>query len=294
MSKAAASPRGGKLALFFALKKPLPSEERILGMSASLAASIRIQWRVIVALIIRAGQADYSRKTLGFFWVIAEPLILTCGVIALWLLTGRGEGHGSINVVALAITAYTHLQLWRRTVLPSLNTIHHSGWMFYHRNINVLDAIVAHCLKESISIFTSFLIIYGACLLLKVVDPVRDPGLILAAWCLDTLFCTSFSILMAGLAGLSEVVERLMHPLMYLTLPITGAFVMTDWLPPRFKIFLEWVPLANCSEMFRAGVYPLSVKTYWSVPLIVFSSLFLLAVGLPVVEYARKKLDVAA
>ncbi len=41
-------------------------------MSASLAASIRIQWRVIVALIIRAGQADYSQKTLGFFWVIGE------------------------------------------------------------------------------------------------------------------------------------------------------------------------------------------------------------------------------
>src|SRR5271165_6618523 len=87
-------------------------EERILGMSASLAASIRIQWRVIVALIIRAGQADYSQKTLGFFWVIGEPLILTCGVIALWLVTNRGEGHGNINIVALAITAYTHLQLW--------------------------------------------------------------------------------------------------------------------------------------------------------------------------------------
>ena len=149
-------------------------------------------------------------------------------------------------------------------------------------------------MKESISIFTSFIIIYSALLLLKVVDPVRDPGLILAAWCLDTLFCTSFSILMAGFAGLSEIVEKLMHPLMYLTLPITGAFAMADWLPPRYKMIVEWVPLANCIEMFRAGVFPLSIKTYWSVPLIALSSLFLLAIGLPVLEYARKKLDVPA
>jgi capsular polysaccharide transport system permease protein len=285
--------RSIRLLIGFAFPAPSVSEERILGMSVSLAASIGVQWRVIVALMIREGQADYSRKSLGFFWVIGEPLLLTCGVIALWMLTRSEAGHGHLSIIALAITAYTHVQLWRRTVLLSLNSIHLSGWAFYHRNINILDLLVAHCLKESIAIFTSFVILYGACLLFKVLDPVRDPGLIVAAWCLDTLFCTSFSILMAGIAGLSEIVERLTHPLMYITLPITGAFTMTDWLPPRFKIFVEWIPLANCCEMLRAGVFPLSVKTYWSVPLIVLSSLFLLVIGLPVVEYARKKLEAA-
>jgi capsular polysaccharide transport system permease protein len=262
-------------------------------LAASLAAKLRGQWRVILALVIREGQSKYTNKTLGFFWTIGDPLILTCGVICLWLLTLRGEGHGNVNVIALALTAYTHIQLWRRTVQPSLQLLNHSGWMFFHQDIHVLDAVIAATLIESMSIFTSFVIIATVCIVFGVIEPIRDPGLVLAAWSLDTLFCFSFSLFMAGVSGLSEMVERLMHPLMYLTLPITGAFTMTAWLPPRFRVIVEWVPLSNTIEMLRAGMFPLDVKTYYSVPLIVFSSLFFIAIGLPIVEYARRKVDIA-
>jgi capsular polysaccharide transport system permease protein len=261
-------------------------------LSASLAASLRGQWRVILALMIREGQAKYRNNTLGFFWTIGEPLVLTCGVIALWLITNRAEGHGNISVIALAVTAYTHLQLWRRTVNPSLVLLHHSGWMFYHQDIHILDAVIALTLIESVSIFASFTIISTLSILFGAMEPIRDPGLVVAAWCLDTLFCFSFSLFMAGMSGLSEMVERLMHPLMYLTLPLTGAFTMTAWLPPRFRVIVEWVPLANAVEMLRAGVFPIDVKTYYSVPLIVFSSLFFIAIGLPIIEYARRTIDI--
>ena len=129
--------------------------------------------------------------------------------------------------------------------------------------------------------------------LFGVVDPVRDPGLVIAAYCLDILWCFCFSVFCAGVAGVSEMFEKIMHPLMYLTLPITGAFTMTDWAPPAYKVILEWVALANCCEMLRAGVFSLSVKTYWSVPVIVFESLFFLLIGLPIVEYARRQVHAA-
>jgi hypothetical protein len=61
--------------------------------------------------------------------------------------------------------------------------------LFYHRNVHVFDLIVAHTLMESIGIFTSFVVIMSVLTLFGVVDPVRDPGLSLAAWRLDTLWC---------------------------------------------------------------------------------------------------------
>ena len=194
----------------------------------------------------------------------------------------------------MALTAYTHIQLWRLAVLPALDLIPHSGWLFYHQNVHVIDVIVANVLMKSVSIFVSFIIVAAVCILFRIIPPIRDPGLVLAAWGLDTLFCFSFAVFMAGIAALSEIVEKLMHPAMYLTLPITGAFTLTTWVPPRMRVILEWVPLANCCEMFRAGIFPLSVKTYWSVPLIVISSVFFLAVGFPITEYARRRVDVTA
>ncbi len=257
-----------------------------------LIARLATQWRVIVTLMIREGLASHTHETLGFFWVIGEPMLLTCGVMVMWTITGRDSAHTNVSVLAMALSAYTHIQLWRLGVLGSLQIIKHSGWAFYHSDIQVIDILLAHILVKSVSIFTSFVILCTFLTLFGMIPPIRDPGLILAAWGLDTLFVFSFATLMSGLAGLNEYVEKITHPLMYLTLPITGAFVLTDWLPPTAKTFVEWVPLANCMEMFRAGMFPLSVKTYYSVPLIVLSSLFILAIALPIVNYARRNLDI--
>jgi capsular polysaccharide transport system permease protein len=165
--------------------------------------------------MIREAQSRYSTETLGFFWVIAEPLILTCGVIALWTLTRQGSAK--VNVVALALTAYSHIQLWRLTVLSAIHSIRRSGWLFYHQNVQALDILLSHGFLQSVSIFTSFVLVCSVCIMFDIFPPVRDPGLIVAAWCLDTLFCISVAVLVAGLSELSEFVEKLLHPLMYLT-----------------------------------------------------------------------------
>jgi capsular polysaccharide transport system permease protein len=261
-------------------------------LKPSRAAAFAAWSRVLVALVVREGTSEYSNRTLGFFWVIGEPVTLICGVMALWSLAGRDAGHPGTPVIGLAISAYTIIQLWRRAVFPALGVIQANRWLFFHPTVHVLDIILASCLIESIAVFTAFMIVSTFCMLLGALDPIRDPGLVLAAWGLLTYWCFCFCIFIAGLALLNEFVEKWMHPLMYLTLPITGVFTMAAWVSPRYREILEWVALANCAEMFRAGMFSLSVKTYWSVPLIVIESTIFLVIGLPILNYARRKLQV--
>lgn len=256
------------------------------------STSLMIQIRVVVALMIREAQAKYSRETIGFFWTIAEPLILTSGVIILWTLGGWGESHGQVTIFAMALTAYSHVQLWRTTVLDSMASIKRSGWLFYHQNVKMFDVFLARSLLISISIFASFVIVATFGMLFEFMAPVRDPGLVVAAWCVDTFFVMSVASIVAGLSELSEVVEKLLHPLMYLTLPLTGAFTLTTWLPPRARLIVEWSPLANACEMFRDGVFPDSVKTIWSLSFILGCSLVLFLVGIPLMIHARKFIQV--
>ena len=42
-------------------------------------AGIRVQMRVIGALMIRDALSRYGHGSLGFFWVVGEPLLLTTG-----------------------------------------------------------------------------------------------------------------------------------------------------------------------------------------------------------------------
>ena len=170
----------------------------------NFVASALCQLRTIRALAIRDAQAKYSTETLGFFWSIAEPLILTCGVIVLWTIIGRDQGHGHVTVVGLALTGYTHIQLWRMTVLGSIHSIRNNGWLLYHSNIHTVDIQIARAVLLSVSIFASFVIVYTISLIFGFLDPPRDVGVILAAWALDTIFCTSFALVVAALSELSQ------------------------------------------------------------------------------------------
>ena len=262
------------------------------GRGPKFSSSLMIQMRVILALMVREAQAKYSQETLGFFWTIGEPLILTCGVILLWSATNRMEGPGQIPIFALALTAYTHIQLWRLVVNGSLGSIKQAGWLFYHQNVRLFDVFVARGLLISMSIFTSFIIVASVGVLFNFMPPVRDPGMVVAAWCVDTLFCMSFASVVAGLSEFSEIVEKLLHPLMYLTLPLTGAFTMASWLPPRARVIVEWSPLANICEMFRYAVFPLSVKTIWNLPFVLACTLVLFVIGIPLMNKARTMINV--
>jgi ABC-type polysaccharide/polyol phosphate export permease len=68
--------------LFRAAGRPPVERSLVMSVSAarskpSLFASVKAQLRLIVALLIREGQANHTTKTLGFFWQIGEPLLFT-------------------------------------------------------------------------------------------------------------------------------------------------------------------------------------------------------------------------
>ena len=192
----------------------------------------------------------------------------------------------------MALTGYSHVQLWRLITGNAIGSIKGAGWLYYHQNIAVFDVLVAKSLLISISVFTSFVIVAAVGVLFDFMPAVRDPGLVVFAWAVDTIFTMSFATVLAGLSEFSEIIEKLFHPLMYLTLPLTGIFTLTSWLPPRARAVVEWSPLANACEMFRAGVFPKSVKTMWSLPFILGSSLVLFLIGIPLMMRARKLIAV--
>jgi capsular polysaccharide transport system permease protein len=262
------------------------------GPTQTFASSLAVQMRVIFALIVREAQTKYSQETLGFFWTVAEPLILTCGVILLWTVTGRTDAHGEVTVFGMALTAYSHIQLWRLTVSDSIGSIKRSGWLFYHQNIKLFDVFLARSLLISVSVFTSFVIVATVGVLFDFMQPMRDSGVVVVGWCADTVFCMSFASVIGGASEFSEFIEKMIHPVLYLTLPLTGAFTLTTWLPPRARALVDWSPLANACEMFRAGVFPESVKTSWSLPYMLGCSLVLFLIGIPLMIKARKIINV--
>jgi capsular polysaccharide transport system permease protein len=263
----------------------------MLAQEWTLWAGFRNQARVIKALTIREISERYGTEGLGYFWVFGEPMMLCFGVMILWTILKNNHG-GSIGVGLFALTGYSHVQLFRHCVFGSSQAITRTVWLAYHSSVHPLDILIAKTLMGSLGIFGAFLFGYVILYVFGGVDLPRDPLLVVSAWLLDTLFCFSFSLIIAGISELSHLAEKLLHPLMYLTIPLMGSFTLTDWVPVAARKVLVWSPLVNAVEMLRAGVYPPDIKTYWYPNYLLICSLACLTIGLPLVSYARKRIVV--
>ncbi len=109
--------------------------------------SLAVNARVIGALVMREGTMRFGHENLGFFWVIGEPLLLTVGVMGMWTISGQTHGHG-VGVVPFALSGYTMITLWRHLSGKMVHSIRNSMGLLFHRNVSLLDVLVAKCLLE--------------------------------------------------------------------------------------------------------------------------------------------------
>lgn len=252
--------------------------------------SFGIQRRVIGALMIREALRRFGHENLGFFWVMAEPLLLVLGVIVLWHIVD--EGNGKISVTPFALTGYSMLTLFRAHVFRALNFIRLNMGLFFHSNINVLDIVVARGALDTIAGFVAFIIAYTPLYIFGLAPPIRDPLILISAWLLCAWYSWSFGAILGAISEVSEAAEHLIHPLMYITLPITGAFYMVSWLPPIAQKIVLYAPLVNCMEMFRSGLFPADVKTSWDAGYVIIWAFAQTAIALPLLESSRRRAQI--
>jgi capsular polysaccharide transport system permease protein len=250
-------------------------------------SSFALNLRVIGALMMREGTMKYGHENLGFFWVMGEPMFLTVGVMGMWAITGATHGHG-VGLVPFALSGYTNITLWRHLSGRAVRSIRNNAGLLFHRNVRVLDILLARGTLEIVGIFTAFMLAYVPLALLGFVYPLRDPLVMIGGYLLNGWFSLSVGLVIAGISELSEPVEQFVPPILYITLPFTGAFAMASWLPEQWRKAVLWSPLANAQEMFRSGMFPEEVKTYYYPWYIIGWCLALTAIAFPLVQYAQK------
>jgi capsular polysaccharide transport system permease protein len=249
--------------------------------------ALRSQLRVIGALMLRDALARFGRANLGLFWLLGEPLLLICGVITLWSITR--QTHGTVAVVPFALSGYGMLTLFRHLVFRAVHAMRAHAGLIFHRHVKMFDILVARGVLEIIACLAAFVIAYLPLALMGAMSAMRDPLLFLAGWMLGGWFSLSFAMLLAAVTELSEAVERFVQPLMYFSIPLTGAFFMVDWLPPAGQAAVLWSPLVHVMEMLRAGLFPPDVKTHWSASYVVVWCLGQSAAALLLVHVAQAR-----
>lgn len=256
--------------------------------SSSLLQSLAVQRRVLGALLMREVITRFGRENIGALWLLAEPMIFTLGVAALW--TAAGMNHGSdLPIVAFAVTGYSSVLMWRNTVSRCVGGIQQNANLLYHRNVRVLDVFVTRIVLEMCGATASFVLLSLFFIGIEWIKPPQDLLLVVAGWMMLAWFGAALAILIGAGTAFSEIIDRLWHPAAYLLFPLSGAAFMVDWLPPAAQRAVLTLPMVHGVELLREGYFGELVHTHYDMAYMGAVNLGLTLAGLLLLRHASRR-----
>ena len=252
-----------------------------------LLQCLKTQLRVISALVFRELNTRFGRENIGFLWFIGEPVLFCGGVSILWTIIRPPYDNG-IPMTAFVITGYVPLTLWRHCISRALRAFGANGSLLFHRHVTPLDIILARVIIEVMgTLIAGVLVSYGA-IMLGYMKPPADIGLVYAGLAYQTGFSLAAALLVSALSEMSELVEKFMAVVLYLSLPFSGAFTMAAWLPKTFQDITLYSPSVHATEMIRAGEFGGAFEYHYSFAYATWSIVVILVVGLILTLNVRK------
>lgn len=214
------------------------------------------QFAVIGALLMREIQTRYGRDNIGYLWLLAEPMLLAGAVTLIHAGNTSSGQHGSdFRVIPFSLTGYCVFMIFRSIVTRAETTLEANKPLLFHRSVTILDMLVARALLETLSSIGALVILLAGAIALGIADPPGRPLLLLAGIAFVTWFSFALSLGVCAATHFSKAVSKLVHPLVYLVMPLSGAFFLLRWIPERYRELLSWSPLNQAFEMVHMGQF---------------------------------------
>jgi len=245
----------------------------------ALNRSLKIQLRIIGALLMREVITRYSRHNIGFLWLFFEPMMFTLGVTALWSFAG-GHNFTNIPIAAFALTGYSSVLLWRNMPGRCSKAIEPNLALMYHRNVKVVDIFAARLILEMAGATASFIILGIIFTAIGWIKPPEDVLSVIVGWGMLAWFGSGLALLIGALSERSEIIEKLWHPASYLLFPLSGAAFMVAWLPDSAQKFFLLLPMVHGIELLREGYFGSMVHAHYDMAYMAIVNLCLTLLGL--------------
>jgi capsular polysaccharide transport system permease protein len=119
-----------------------------------------IQSRVVGALTVREIYTRFGRESLGFAWIVAEPLVFAIPVLFVWRAVRDPNEHG-LALMPFLWSGYLPLLLFRHLGGRILFFIRANVPLLYHQRVKIFDIFVARALLEIFSNLTALVVSFG-------------------------------------------------------------------------------------------------------------------------------------
>jgi len=258
--------------------------------SSTLIPALRIQGRVVSALILREMKTRYGRQRLGYIWALVEPLIFVVILAAIFTLRGRGEAWG-MPLVPFLVTGIIPYLLFRDLMGVGLRAVRSNRALLTFPQISIFDILLARALLEMATHFVVFVIL--VVVITNLIYPLRieEPLLVLAWFILIAFFGFGTGVGLGALAAIFITIEELAptlfgRPMFFLS----GVFFTVEMLPEGIREIALLNPLLHMIELLRSAFFIEYNSIYASSMYAIFYVMTVVCLGLLILSALRKQI----
>jgi len=221
--------------------------------------ALKVQKRVITALLFREILAQYGATKVGYLWAIVLPMSQTFVMALIFWSIGRADIFGGDfgNIALFIATGFLPFNIFTGLSNQIMQSNIANSALFGYPLVLPFDAMIARLILNSattlVSFFATLLLLYQ----LNYWDPEIDS-------LLRTIGAVTICILLGFGMGLinsylvlffpsyPNIFSILTRPLMFMS----GVFFLaSDQLPPAILNILYYNPLLHCTEWLRSAFY---------------------------------------
>lgn len=220
----------------------------------SFYQKLTLQLDVIGALTMRELHTRYGRNNIGYLWLIGEPLLLATVIGALHAFK-PGHLGSTMPPVGFSLVGYCVFIIFRGIFNRAESLLESSLPLLYHRMISVLNLSIARVVIEGAGCVSSFILLYTLAILGGYTELPARPLYAIGGVAAMIWISFALGLNVTAITHDRPTLGRLVHPISYFMMPLSGAFFAVEWLPVPLQNVANWVPLVNIFEFIRYGMF---------------------------------------
>jgi capsular polysaccharide transport system permease protein len=252
--------------------------------------AIRIQIRIVTALIRREMRVHFGESRLGYLWALVEPTIhLTAFLLVFTFLIRRNVSLGTSTALFL-LTGIVPYFLYSKMASYVSGAVGANRALLQLPPVKPLDVVLARGLLEAATyLFVGFLM-FLALYVGGISDAIpSDPLAVMEACALA--ICLGF-----GVGMINIVIVSFFHNWMSIygitSFPLwmfSGVWFLPEQVPQPYRDYMLYNPLMHIIMCFRMGFYRDFKAVFFDGSYVTGVSALALAMGLLVMQVARRK-----
>lgn len=235
--------------------------------------------RVLFALVLRELSTSDSRASLGFLWLIIEPVAAMALLTLIMSLLARTPPLGT-NFPLFYVTGLLPFQMYSQLSAKSSSAVRFSKPLLGFPAVTAVDAILARCIVS----ITINVMLFAAMIVIIIIgydlNVIIDYARLAESLALSAILGMGIGVINVVPFLASPTYGNIWNILNRPMMLLSGVIFLHDEMSPWAQDMLWWNPVVHIVGMMRQAFYPSYSGTYVSATYVILVSFGTFAFGL--------------